>query len=480
MGTKGVPPVAFAKKLKDAQPSEEELKTASFHLAVDKELYELETYNAYQPLPGDPGYDSGQELKLTFEIGGYPSDCASDISMNDDEYLKANHVYLEDEEPYLVPLYVDEEDLRESLLDDPEKKLNAQQYALHLAYKTMLNDPDYVYRYPNSRLTMVRDKEGEHRRHRLDGTFAQSAAEEKRVFNIIWSITKEYFDSMFVLARNVTIIYDFGDANPLRVVIDVPRSLGTTLYEFVERYVGTMFNQPVIKFRISLNGKKFSDHRLYKCSYTLVNDDVVTITPKELGLMGGGRHPTRHTKSATVLDALELPSSDDDEKQPIDIQALPPTRSRIVNTTTTTTISLSRSQARVKHSNGVVFSQLKRLAVEPRKKDTVDWSHERDRSSTSSTTATPMVINAEVSNELPYVDSFRDEDTDCSVTFNDFSQSNSESSSTIASSSQDSNGPIEAVTEDQRKALKLFGARCRTEVNKLHQRMAHIAITRER
>ena len=83
-----------------------------------------------------------------------------------------------------------------------------------------------------------------------------------------------------------------------------------------------------------------------------------------------------------------------------------------------------------------------------------------------------MVITADVSNELPFVASFRDEDPDYSVTFNDLSRSNSDSSSTIASSSQDSNGPIEAVTDNQRKALKLFGARCRTEVDKLHQRMA--------
>ena len=133
---------------------------------------------------------------------------------------------------------------------------------------------------------------------------------------------------MFLLARNVTIIYDFGDANPLRVVIDVPRTMGTTLAEFAERYVGTMFNQPLIKFHISLNGKKFSDHRLYKCSFTLIDNDEVTITPKELGLMGGGRYQKRHTTSATVLDALDLESSED-EKQPLDVQALTHTRSRI-------------------------------------------------------------------------------------------------------------------------------------------------------
>jgi hypothetical protein len=183
---------------------------------VEQELCDLETYNAYQPLLGDPGYDSEQELKVTLEIDGYLSD-VSEISMNDPEYVKANHAYYElDEEPYLVPRYVDEEDLTESLFDDPdrEEKLNAQQYATRLAYKTMIKEPGTVYRYSNSRLMMVRDQEGAHRRRILDGTFAQSAAEEKRVYNIIWCITLEYFDSMFLLARNVTIIYDFGKPAP--------------------------------------------------------------------------------------------------------------------------------------------------------------------------------------------------------------------------------------------------------------------------
>ena len=173
-----------------------------------------------------------------------------------------------DEEPYLAPRYVDEEDLTESLFDDSdrEEKLNAQQFAVRLAYKEMLNRPDTVYRYSNSRLMMVRDQEGAHRRRVLDGTFAQSAAEEKRVFCIIWCLTREYFDSMFVMALGVTIIYDFGDANPLRVVINIPRTMGTTLAEFAERYVGTMFNQPLSKFYISLNGTRISAYRLYKLS----------------------------------------------------------------------------------------------------------------------------------------------------------------------------------------------------------------------
>jgi hypothetical protein len=65
--------------------------------------------------------------------------------------------YEQDEEPYLAPRYVDAEDLTESLFDDSdqEEKLNAQQYAIRLAYKTMINEPDTVYRYSNSRLMMA-------------------------------------------------------------------------------------------------------------------------------------------------------------------------------------------------------------------------------------------------------------------------------------------------------------------------------------
>ena len=275
----------------------------------------------------------------------------------------------------------------------------------------MLNLPDKVYRYPNSRLMM----------------------------------------------------YDFGDANPLRVVINVPRTMGTTLAEFVERYVGTMFNQPLSKFYISLNGKRFSPFRLYSCAFALIDHDEVTITPKELGLMGGGRHQ----KTCSVLSELQIDSSDE-EKLPLEFPTVTQPSSRTVSTTTTITTTRA---PRHKNSRRTVSARYKQLAVEPRKPNTVCWSPELDRSSTSSAAATPMVITANVSSELPFVASYRDEDPDCSVTFNDFSRSNSESSSTIASSSQDSNGPVEAVTDDQRRAFKLFGARCRNEVNKLHQKL---------
>ena len=334
----------------------------------------------------------------------------------------------------------------------------------------MLNLPDKVYRYPNSRLMMVRDQEGAHRRRVLNGTFAQSAAEEERVFCIIWCLTDEYYDSTYLMALGVVIIYDFGDANPLRVVINVPRTMGTTLAEFVERYVGTMFNQPLSKFYISLNGKRISPFRLYSCAFALIDHDEVTITPKELGLMGGGRHQKRHTipETCSVLSELQLDSSDE-EKLPLDFPTVTQPSSRTVSTTTTITTTRA---PRHKDSKRTVSARYKQLAVVPRKPDTVCWSPELDRSSTSSAAATPMVITANVSSELPFVASYRDEDPDYSVTFNDFSRSNSESSSTIASSSQDSNGPVEAVTDDQRKAFKLFGARCRTEVNKLHQKLA--------
>lgn len=473
MGTKAVPPVAFAKKLKDAQPSEEELNSVLFHLAEEKELYELEPFNTYQPLPGDPGYDSEQELKTTFDIEGYLSDEVSDISIHDNEYLKANHVYTEDEEPFLVPLYVDEDDLRESLLNDPEKKLNLQQYAQRLAFKTQLNLPDTVYRYPNSRLKMVRDKEGEHRRRILDGTFAQSAAEEKRVFCVLWCNTKEYYDAQFLLALNVTIIYDFGDANPLRVVIDVPRTLGTTLSEFVERYVGTMFNQPLSKFRVSLNGKKLSEHKVYKCSFTLVDNDVVTITPKELGLMGGGREQRRHhDQKFNVLTALNIESSDTDEEEKLPIQAPAAPKSEVSRTVstvthTTTTTSRARSQARVKHTSVASASNtLKRLTVMPRKTVNIDWTQQQR------TPETQLVVSTDVQDPLPFISSFQDDDdidTDRSVTF---SRSTSESSSILTMSSQDSNAPDIPVTDEQKKTLKLFGTKCRNEMTNLHQRMA--------
>ena len=468
MGTKGVPPAAFAKKLQDAQPSEEEFKTARLmHLTVEQDTSDVETFNTHQPLPGDPGYDSDQGLKVQFELDGDLSD-DSIVSKTDPEYVKANFSYdSQDQEPYLAPRYVDKEDLTESMFDDSverKEKLNAQQYAVRLAYKEMLNLPDKVYRYPNSRLMMVRDQEGAHRRRVLNGTFAQSAAEEERVFCIIWCLTNEYYDSTHLMALGVVIIYDFGDANPLRVVINVPRTMGTTLAEFVERYVGTMFNQPLSKFYISLNGKRFSPYRLYSCAFALIDHDEVTITPKELGLMGGGRHQ----KTCSVLSELQIDSSDEEEKLPREFPTVTQPSSRTVSTTTTITTTRA---PRHKDSKRTVSARYKQLAVEPRKPNTVCWSPELDRSSTSSAAATPMVITANVSSELPFVASYRDEDPDYSVTFNDFSRSNSESSSTIASSSQDSNGPVEAVTDDQRRAFKLFGARCRNEVNKLHQKL---------
>ena len=77
----------------------------------------------------------------------------------------------------------------------------------------------------------------------------------------MWLVTLEDNDASKLIARRVTVIYDFGAVPPdqnLRVVIDVPRTMGTTLYEFVERFVGTMFNQPATTFKVALNGKKIS------------------------------------------------------------------------------------------------------------------------------------------------------------------------------------------------------------------------------
>ena len=319
------------------------------------------------------------------------------------------------------------------------------------------------WKFQNSRLQFTNDILNHHRERVIDQTFGHSVAEEQRVFKNLWMISLEY--EVVIQTFNVTVVYDFGNLSNLRVPFDFPRSMGTTIYEVMLRFVGTMFNQPLSRFYVDLNGKRIPEYTLHTGGKCFLDNDVVTLRPQVLGLMGGGGKRKPCTRDAVISDlSSDEDSESEEEKTPISAQRLQVEPRKHGPVSTTTTVTTTKA--------GIKQKKIKRLAVVPRegRRANVQWADIRSEgyhsstSPVSSQSSTPLLtVAAELAAVLPTIDTYRNVDPNLNVTV-----SNSETSSIASASQESKEGEQVLLDREQKRLLQRFVKKVDTEQRRLH------------